>query len=278
MPDPVFDLKKHAAKLARARRRADPGSAFLHVEAARLIGERLAATNRHFKSPAMFFDGPYQAQVLKALGNENPPIEGVIKLVAKPLDTDEILDLEPSSLDLAVSIFDLHHVNSLPNMLVQIHHALKPDGLFMAVLPCEGTLKELRASLLQAESELTGSASSRIDLFPDIRLLGDLVRKIGFRLPVVDLEVRTVRYSNFEILVDDLRNAGAGNCHIGPFPAMTRTVLARTRELYSENHADQDGKLRATVAMACISGWKEDISQQKPLRPGAAKNRLSDFL
>lgn len=278
MPDPVFDLKKHAAKLARARRRADPGSAFLHVEAARLIGERLAATNRHFKSPALFFDGPYQAQVLKALGNENPPIEGVIKLVAKPLDTDEILDLEPSSLDLAVSIFDLHHVNSLPNMLVQIHHALKPDGLFMAVLPCEGTLKELRASLLQAESEVEGSASSSINFFPHIRQLGDLVRRVGFKLPVVDLEERIVRYSKFETLVNDLRNAGAGNSHCGPSPALTRIVFTRSREIYINNHADQDGKLPATFAMACISGWKEDSSQQTPLRPGTATNRLSDFL
>ena len=47
----------------------------------------------------------------------------------------------------------------------------------MAIFPCEGTLKELRTVLLNAEAETASGVSPRVDLFPHIRQLGDLVRK-----------------------------------------------------------------------------------------------------
>jgi hypothetical protein len=49
-------------------------------------------------------------------------------------------------------------------------------------------------------------------------------------------------------------------------------------ELYHQNHADPDGKLRVTIEIAWAMAWKPHPSQQQPLKPGSAKARLADAL
>ena len=45
-----------------------------------------------------------------------------------------------------------------------------------------------------------------------------------------------------------------------------------------ERFADADGRLRATFEIAWLSGWAPHESQQKPLKPGSAAQRLADAL
>jgi len=186
--------------------------------------------------------------------------------------------LEPESIDLAVSIFDLQRIEDIPAMLFQINLALKPDGLLMAALPCEGTLFELKTAFLEAELEVSSGAANRVELFAPIRQLGDLMQKTGFKLPVVDLEERTIRYSRFKSLINDLRNMGASNLEAANVPALSRAVFQKAEDIYVEKFGDSDGKIRASVNLAFLSGWKEDASQQKPLKPGSAKTSLADAL
>ena len=47
---------------------------------------------------------------------------------------------------------------------------------------------------------------------------------------------------------------------------------------YQQNFADPDGRVRATVEVAWITGWAPHESQQQPLKPGSAKARLADAL
>lgn len=278
MNNPTFDIRRHGAKIARAERRSEKGVGFLHAEAAQIIGERLAVTNRQFEATALLFDGLFSELVENSVRAENPPIKGPIVKIQIPTDENSILALEPKSHDLIISVFDLHRVNNLPALLLQIHHALKTDGLFMAVFPCEGTLKELRAVLLNAEAETATGVSARVDLFPHIRQLGDLIRKIDFKLPVVDVEERVVRYSNLEKFIKDVRDIGSGNSNNGEIRPLTRPTWEQAKKIYNSDYSDPDGKLRVTIAMGCVSGWKEDKSQQKPLKPGSAQAKLSDFL
>ena len=278
MNNPTFDIRRHHAKIARAERRSEKGAGFLHAEAAQIIGERLAVTNRQFEAMALLFDGQFSELIENRLMAENPPIKGPIVKIQKPTDENAILALEPKSLDLIISVFDLHRLNNLPELLLQIHHALKADGLFMAIFPCEGTLKELRTVLLNAEAETASGVSPRVDLFPHIRQLGDLVRKIDFKLPVVDLEERVVRYSNLDNFIKDVRDIRSGNSNNGDIHPLIRSTWDTAKKIYNNDYSDPDGKLRVTIAMGCVSGWKEDRSQQKPLKPGSAKAKLSDFL
>ncbi|MBS56873.1 MAG: SAM-dependent methyltransferase, partial [Rickettsiales bacterium] len=46
-----------------------------------------------------------------------------------------------------------------------------------------------------------------------------------------------------------------------------------------ENYSrKEDGKFKLTSDFYVISGWKKHLSQQKPMKPGEAKNKLKDYL
>jgi hypothetical protein len=59
---------------------------------------------------------------------------------------------------------------------------------------------------------------------------------------------------------------------------LTRRIIARAADLYQANHADGDGKVRATFELITLTGWAPHESQQKPLPRGSAKMRLADAL
>ncbi len=94
----------------------------------------------------------------------------------------------PGSFDLVVANLSLHWVNDLPGALIQLRHALRPNGLLLASLPALGTLDELRRGLTEAEAALTGGAAPRVSPFPDLRDCAGLLQRAGYALPVADVE------------------------------------------------------------------------------------------
>jgi SAM-dependent methyltransferase len=192
---------------------------------------------------------------------------------------EEALPFAGSALDLAVSGLSLQAVNDLPGALVQIRRALKPDGLFLAALLGGDTLTELRQSFAAAESEMDGGVSPRVAPFADVREMGALLQRAGFALPVTDVDRITVRYSSPFRLLRDLRAMGAANpLHERRRAPLRRATLMRAMAVYAERFADSDGKVRATFDIVWLSGWSPDESQQQPLQPGSAKQRLADAL
>jgi SAM-dependent methyltransferase len=192
---------------------------------------------------------------------------------------EEALPFADGTLDLVVSGLSLQAVNDLPGALVQIRRALKPDGLFLAALLGGDTLTELRQSFAVAESELDGGASPRVAPFADVREMGALLQRAGFALPVTDVDRITVRYSSPFRLLRDLRCMGAANPLIERRRVpLRRATLMRAMEVYAERFADPDGKVRASFDIVWLSGWSPHESQQQPLRPGSAKQRLADAL
>lgn len=62
--------------------------------------------------------------------------------------------------------------------------------------------------------------------------------------------------------------------HRGPLP---RAVLHAAEQLYRQYFSDKD-RLTATFELVFLHGWVPHDSQQKPLRPGTATQRLADAL
>lgn len=282
-PPKLFNPKRQKAIRLRAINIAQPDADFLAKEAAAIIADRLNATNRKFDVAIdMFSPFDTMQHFLEASektkhifqysdikpNNDFPFIEG----------TREEIALKPKSANLITSIFGLHWSNDLPGTLAQIKNTLVDDGLFLAALPGDRTLMELRDSMLTAESMINGNATLRIDPFGEVRQIGSLLQRAGFALPVVDTEILTVRYSSLGKLVKDLRAMGATSSLNSNRNFSPRELFAKTEEVYRERYQDEDGKIRATFEIIFLSGWSPHASQQKPLKPGSAKNRLSDFL
>lgn len=278
----MFDPKRHLHNLKRAKHLAGETDDFLLKLTVEDMLERLSAINRTFDNAiALFGRTESLAEAMKASPQINNTLrveESVHVGVADHIVTDDNMQLDSNSVDLVLAPFGLHWVNDLPGALIQLHQAIKPDGLLMAVLPGPDTLKELRDALLTAESDVTGGAAMRVDPFTDIRDAGGLLQRAGYALPVVDRDDLTVRYDTPFDLIGDLRKMGANGQLNASSPILTRETIGRLLSVYSERYCDDDGRLRATFSLISMSGWVPHESQQKPLKPGSAKSRMADAL
>lgn len=261
---PLFDFS--AQRRARARARILGGDRFLEAAAAEGLVDRLAAVTRKFENGLW-------------IGETVPP---EIKPFASSwqiadFDAQEILDAG-TGFDLAVSLFSLQWINDLPGALVQIRARLKPDGLFVGVLLGGTTLRELRDAFAQAEIATLGGITPRVAPFADVRDLGGLLQRAGFALPVSDSERLNVRYRDVFGLARDLRIHGLTNVMSERSRRpLRRATLGALLAHYGEHHCE-DGKLKASFELLYLTGWSPDDSQQKPLRPGSAKQRLASAL
>ena len=192
---------------------------------------------------------------------------------------EEWLPFAEESFDLVLSNLSLHWVNDLPGALIQINRTLKADGLFLAAMLGGETLKELRDVLALAEVELRDGLSPRVSPFADLRDAGALMQRAGFALPVIDSDTITVTYGNPLTLMQELRKMGESNAVTERSRSpLGRDILMRAAELYVERYAEPDGRVPATFEIIFLHGWAPHETQQKPLRPGSARNRLAAAL
>lgn len=192
---------------------------------------------------------------------------------------EEALPFRPGTFDAVISLLSLHWVNDLPGALAQVRAALKPDGLFLAAMLGGQTLKELRTALSDAEIAVEGGLSPRVSPFADVRDAGGLLQRAGFALPVVDTETLTASYPDPLRLMADLRGMGESNAvRHRRKTASRRATLVDAASRYVARFAEEDGRVPATFQVIYLTAWSPHPSQQKPLRPGSAGNRLADAL
>ena len=255
---------------ARQSRACGLGAAtFLLDRVAEDMAERLHAVLREFRDGADI--GTAGEQVRNLLAGR----VGSLASIIIPDAESSGLGLAPESLDLAVSALALQFVNDLPGVLAQIRRALRPDGLLLAAMIGGDTLTELRQCFASAEAECEGGVSPRVAPSADLREIGALLQRVGFALPVTDVDRVVVRYDNAFALMADLRRMAATNILVERRRMPTRrATLLRMAQLYSERFADSDGRIRATFDVIWLSGWAPHVSQQQPLKPGSAKASL----
>ena len=272
VPDP-FDRCALARNRARAERIARDGADFLVRLAVDDLVERLDGVERRFER-ATLLDPPHPYAAERVAASTR-----VAALETVRTEPGGRVPLEPESVDLAVSAMALHVAADIPGALAQIARALKPDGLFLAVLPGGDTLRELREAWLAAESETAGGAGPRVHPTVDVRDAGALLQRAGFALPVADVDRLTVRYDSMLSLAAELRAMGMGNALADRSRRPTRRdTLMRAAVLYDERFGDPDGRVRATFDLVSLSGWRPHSSQQKPLAPGSGAVSLADVL
>ncbi|HOV04322.1 MAG TPA: methyltransferase domain-containing protein, partial [Kaistiaceae bacterium] len=137
----VFDRALLARRRARAAADPVPGIDFLLERVVEDMADRLAAVERRFPLALdLMGHTGLVADMLAASGK----VDRVVRLEREPrllrpgdvavIAEEEALPFAEESLDLVASALSLQFVNDLPGALVQIRRALKPDGLFLAVM------------------------------------------------------------------------------------------------------------------------------------------------
>ena len=261
-PPNLTDLQALGAHRARARRAP---VTFLHEAIDVEIKERLEEVNKSFTKVAIVTGHP------EYWSNAFPD--------ANVVPDNDTLALGTDTYDLVIHAIALHWASDPVGQLVQCRHALRPDGLFVAAFFSGQTLHELRTSLAEAETRVTGGLSPRVAPMGEIRDLGGLLQRAGFALPVADVVPFDVSYESLWHLMKELRAMGESNALNARLKTATpRSVFFEAAQIYSKHFSDDAGRVRATFEFAVLTGWRPDPSQQQPLRPGSAKTRLSDAL
>ena len=286
-PPKIFDRALLRRRRDRIAGSSDPRRDFLFAEAGERMLDRLDDVRRSF--PLTLDLGSRDGllgRLLQGRGGVETLIQGDLSLGllrkagGRVLQLDEeALPFAPDSFDLVLANLSLHWTNDLPGALMQIRHVLKPDGLFLGVLFGAGTLGELRTVLMEAEIAETGGASARVAPFADLQDAAGLMQRVGFALPVADVETVTVTYAGLMPLLADLRAMGEANILDARLKRPTRrAVIARAAALYQEKFAMLDGRIPASFRLIFLTGWAPHESQQQPARRGSGKVNLGDAL
>jgi len=131
------------------------------------------------------------------------------------------------SADLLFSNLAMQWVEDFHLVMAGFRRVLRPDGLLLFSSLGPDSLKELRGAV----GETLGSASTR--QFTDMHIIGDALLAAGFSEPVVDSEIITTQYEDFDVLMSELEATGAGT-HFSCWDEMksAKTELAQAYETY----------------------------------------------
>ena len=226
-------------------------------DAAERLLDRLDDTNRRF-TDALDLGGRgvvaplLRQRGLRVISADLSPAMATLSGPPCVAADEELLPFAAASFDLITASLSLHWINDLPGALLQLRHALRPEGLLLASLPVLGTLAELRAALTAAEAEIAGGVSPRVSPFPELRDCAHLLQRAGFVLPVADVEDIRLLYADPYTLLTDLRAAGEANAarqrdRSIPNRALFPAALARL-----PIHAE---RVAVTLRMAVMTGW-----------------------
>lgn len=314
----VFDAnakwiqKERAASNVEQSRQVD----YLRDEVAARLCDRLLDINRNF--PKVLDYGANSCQIARTLTQPNPDLEAQtpvtepiskrigsllaadtsptllyrdqhepfnkdIDITREVLKNPEYLPYEPETFDLVMSSLSLHWINDLPSVLTQINSVLKADAPFIGAMIGGESLFELRGSLQLAEQERLGGIGAHISPLADVRDVGNLLTRAGFKLLTVDVDQVILDHPDIFTLMTDLGSMGESNAALrrdaGP---ISRDVLLATeaiyRELYGEKQEDGTVTLPATYRIIYMIGWKEGANTPQPLQRGTGQANLVDVL
>ena len=290
----LIDKKAHIANRNRAFYH-HRDFCFLYECIMELLTERLHDTAYHFTDGLMIDGfGSFSSDILRKnqLLGDNHKISNLTQMessfnfandvIQKNTDTTIVADAEsmpfsPNSFDLVLSPFHLHWMNDLVGTLIQIKRILREDGAFFGVIAGGNSLRNLRDAMTQAELEIYGGVSPHFLPLVDVQIMGQLMQRAGFAMPVIDAEIVNVRYQSADKLFADLRYMGEGNA-----------LTARSRKPYGKaffkrinellQMQAEDGFFTVSFELILLHGWRSSPQQRKPLRRGSGEVSLTEVL
>lgn len=297
----LFNLQLRDLRLKRAHnvsRDLNQQANYLYDHSADALIDRVCDVTRGFNNilEIGYRDDNLKNKLIKILTSKNkaqdvdPTIDSIINYDAlsfipgdnkdiKTIGHDEVLPVTANSYDLIISNLSLHHCNDIIGMIIQAKLALKPDGLLLVSLFGAETLKELRHIMRDVEAAMIGGISPRFSPLVDIRDGGGLLQRANLALPVADKEIVTVHYRDCLRLMHDLRAMGQTNI----LTTQNKKILPRQFfpqlcAAYNRHYGDTNNHIPASFDLVYLTGWAPSDNQQKPLKPGSAKNKLSQAL
>ncbi|CAI7571364.1 unnamed protein product [Penicillium pancosmium] len=264
----VLDLGANSCNIARALTTPDLDLAAPEGQSTPPLAERISKLTCVDTSRALLYR------------DEKMPFNKEINIHRELIPDLETLPYQPNSFDAVLSSLSIHWINDLPALLNQINTMLKPDAPFIAAMFGGDTLYELRGSLQLADMERRGGVSPHVSPLADVKDVGSLLNRAGFKMLTVDVEDIVVEFPDTFALMQDLQAMGESNAILhreaGP---LSREVLLANEAIYRSLHMEDGAPgIPATFRLIYMIGWKEDKNQPQPLERGSGEMNLSELL
>lgn len=190
---------------------------------------------------------------------------------------DEPLPFANQSFDAALSSLSMHWINDLPGYLTQVARILKHDSPFLAAMLGGDSLFELRTSLQLADLDRRGGVSTHVSPLADVRDMGGLLTRAGFKMLTVDVDDIVIEYPDTFALMTDLQAMGESNAALTrEMAGLRKEVLLANEAIYRELHAEGKENVPATFRIVYIIGWTPGEGQAEPQKRGSGQVNLAD--
>ena len=159
------------------------------------------------------------------------------------------LPLGANLFDIAWSNLTLPYITDVEAYLKEIRRVLKIGGCFFLSGMGVDSFKELRQVGLNTYN------------FPDMHMIGDVLVKLGFSNPVMDMEYITLEYDDFKLILEDVKILGLG--------AMIENPSKLSRRDYHDLESrfeslTKNGKIPLTLEIFYAHAWKDQIHLDLP--------------
>lgn len=166
---------------------------------------------------------------------------------------EELLPFKNESFNMVVSPVNLHWVNDLPGCLVQIRKVLKKDGMVFLSFFGYQTLSNIRQLITNSEIEVEGGVSARFPPLIDVKSLGALAQRVGFKDIICDSNIVNVQYENIFKLFEDIRAMGESNLMHKGSKYFSKELLNKVATNYSQLYVKNKGELTTAFEIVTLT-------------------------
>jgi len=158
--------------------------------------------------------------------------------------------------DLIISNYYLHFSNNFDLLINNINYSLNDSGFFIAAIPGNNTLPELKNAMIEADIEIYGGAYRRFTELYSIERINEILKKNNFKDSVIERDMLKFYYSNLYNLFKDLRYMGNSNVYYDRKSTFEKkNYFKKVENIYRKKHSNNK-KLIAHIEVIYISGWK----------------------
>lgn len=228
------------------------------------------------------------------------PPANIPKNIYPVLINQEKWPFKDNSLDCVINNLYLHNVENFEDHLKLIRESLIPDGCLLTNFFTTQTLNELKFTMGVAESEREGGVSTNVLTFPHIADVGNILHKLNFSLPAMNIYKYIYKFDDLSGLFEFLELTGETNFLRNRRKFKSRDTfiasMAIYQTLYNNKtiHEDVYADIRrinvdlredknkedfvfSTIEIGSLICWKYHPSQQKPKERGSAEFNLKEL-
>ena len=266
----VFSPEKRiiAQNRAQKRRAKLETPQFLFERVAQDMADRISMINRRFKSALLIAPEGFHSQVTAHIPADKMPLTWRFT----PLEQLGPHLKDQGEFDLVLIMFSHHTENDPVGLFKALKAYMIADAHILTACLGGESLTELRQAFYTADQQHFGGVIPRIHPMIALQENVQILAASGFNLTSGDRDRVNVNYHKLTTLISDLRDMGE------TYKLMIKQPVRTTASYWArvEDILRQSGeKVAMTYDIIWACGWTPHESQQKPLKPGSAKQHLS---